>query len=112
MSTVMIHHALLACLVILPTLGMAAAAEKSKALPKDLPPYGPVEPFKVPQVTARTLSNGLTLWLVPRPGFPKVSFAVAVRGGLASDPKERPGLSQLITDAVDQGTKTRTAKQI
>jgi predicted Zn-dependent peptidase len=112
MSTVMIHHAVLICLVILPTLGMASVAEKSKPLPKDLPPYGPLEPFKAPQVTARTLSNGLTLWLVPRPGFPKDSFAVALRGGLASDPKDSPGLSQLITDALDQGTKTRTAKQI
>jgi predicted Zn-dependent peptidase len=99
-------------MVILPALVTASAAEKSKPLPKDLPPYAPLEPFKAPQVTTRTLSNGLTLWLVLRPGFPKVSFAVAVRGGLASDPKERPGLSQLITDAADQGTKTRTAKQI
>ena len=107
-----IRHAFLVCLIILPALLTASAAEKSKPLPKDLPPYGPLEPFKAPQVAARTLSNGLTLWLVPRPGFPKASFAVAVRGGLASDPMDRPGLSQLITDALDQGTKTRTAKQI
>jgi predicted Zn-dependent peptidase len=106
------RQALLVCLVILPALVRASGAEKSKPLPKDLPPYGPLEPFKAPQVTAQTLSNGLTLWLVPRPGFPKDSFAVAVRGGLASDPTDRPGLSQLITDTVDQGTKTRTARQI
>jgi len=100
-------------LIILPAvLAVAPAAEKGKPLPKGLPPYGPLEPFKAPQVSVRTLSNGLNLWLVTRPGFPKVSFAAAVRGGLASDPKERPGLSQLITDAIDQGTKTRTAKQI
>jgi len=108
----MMRHALRVYLVVSLALVTASAAEKSKPLPKDLPPYGPIEPFKAPQVTARTLSNGLILWLVPRPGFPKVSFAVAVRGGLASDSKERPGLSQLITAAVDQGTKTRTAKQI
>ncbi|MGO8735083.1 MAG: M16 family metallopeptidase [Terriglobia bacterium] len=107
-----IRHAFLVCLIILPALLTASAADKSKPLPKDLPPYCPLEPFKAPQVTARTLSNGFTLWLVPRPGFPKASFAVAVRGGLASDPMDRPGLSQLITDALDQGTKTRTAKQI
>jgi predicted Zn-dependent peptidase len=108
----MMRHALLVCLVILPALVRASGAEKSKPLPKDLPPYGALEPFKAPQVTAQTLSNGLTLWLVPRPGFPKDSFAVAVRGGLASDPKDRPGLSHLITAAVGQGTKRRTAKQI
>jgi len=108
----MMRHLLGVCLIILPALLTASGAEKSKPLPKDLPPYGPLEPFKAPQVTARTLSNGLTLWLVRRRGFPKVSFAVAVRGGLASDAKDRPGLSQLLTDAIDQGTKTRTAKQI
>ena len=108
----MIRHAVLGCLIILPALLAASAAEKSKPLPKNLPPYGPLEPFKAPQVAARTLSNGLTLWLVPRPGFPKVAFALALRGGMASDPKDHPGLSQLIVAAVDQGTKTRDAKQI
>jgi len=104
--------ALLVCLVILSALVTALAGDKSKPLPKGLPPYGALEPFKAPEVTARTLSNGFTLWLVARPGFPKVSFAVAVRGGLAADPEDRPGLSQLITAAIDQGTRTRSAKQI
>jgi len=108
----MLRSTLLIYLVFLPLLITASGSEKSKPLPKDLPPYGPLEPFKAPQVSARTLSNGLTVWLVARPGFPKVAFAVAVRGGMASDPKDRPGLAQLITDAIDQGTKTRTARQI
>jgi len=108
----MIRHVLLALLVMAPALMSAAGAEKTKPLPKDLPSYGPLEPFRAPQVTVRTLSNGLTLWLVPRSGFPKVSFAASVRGGLASDPKDRPGLSQLITDMLDQGTRMRSARQI
>jgi predicted Zn-dependent peptidase len=108
----MIRHALFVCQIILAALWTASAAEKSKPLPKNLPPYGALEPFQAPQVTIRALSNGLTLWLVARPGFPKDSFAVAVRGGLASDPKDRPALSELITYTIDQGTTTRTAKQI
>ena len=87
-------------------------AEKPVKLPKDLPPYGPVVPFRAPQVEIKNLDNGLTLWLVPRPGFPKVAFALAVRGGMAADPKDRAGLSQLLVATVDQGTKTRSAKQI
>ena len=86
-------------------------AEKPPKLPKDLPPYGPVVPFRAPQVEIKKLDNGLTLWLVPRPGFPKVAFALAVRGGMAADPKDRAGLSQLLVATVDQGTKTRSAKQ-
>ncbi len=87
-------------------------AEKPAKLPKDLPPYGPVVPFRAPQVEIKRLDNGLTLWLVPRPGFPKVAFALAVRGGMAADPKDRAGLSQLLVATVDEGTKTRSAKQI
>ncbi len=88
------------------------AAEKARVLPKDLPPYGPLKPFAAPQVKVGTLSNGLTLWLVPRRGFPEVAFAVAVRGGTASDPKDRPGLAELLVATLDQGTKTRNAQQI
>ncbi len=90
----------------------AVAAEKEQPLPKDLPPYGELKPFQAPQVTTATLANGLTLWLVPRLGFPKVSYTVAVRGGMAADPQDRPGLAELLTATIDQGTATRTAKQI
>jgi len=90
----------------------AAGAEKATPLPKELPPYGELKPFAAPQTTAEKLANGLTLWLVPRRGFPKVSYALAVRGGLAADPPDRPGLAQLLTATIDQGTATRTARQI
>lgn len=90
----------------------AVGAEKKPSLPKELPPYGPLVPFRAPRVEVRKLGNGLMLWLAPRPGFPKVALAFAARGGLANDPKDRPGLSQLLVATIDQGTKTRTAKQI
>ncbi|MGH9327108.1 MAG: M16 family metallopeptidase [Terriglobia bacterium] len=90
----------------------AAAAQQSPRLPKSLPPYGPVVPFHPPKVITRKLPNGLTLWLAPRPGYPKVSLAVAVRGGMSADPKELPGLSYLLLDTIDQGTKSHSAQQI
>jgi predicted Zn-dependent peptidase len=90
----------------------AVAAEKENPLPKDLPPYGVLKPFHAPQVTVQKLANGLTLWLVPRPGFPKISCTLAARGGFAADPSDRPGVAELLTATIDQGTTTRTAKQI
>ena len=90
----------------------AALAQKQQPLPKDLPPYGPLKTFTPPAVQAKQLSNGLTVWLVPEPGFPKVAFAVAVRGGLSADPADRPGLAGLLGDVLTQGTKTRTSRQI
>ena len=88
------------------------AAEKEKPLPKDLPPYGRTETVPGAAGTAQKLANGLTLWLVPRPGFPKVTYTLAVRGGLSADPQDRPGLAELLTSTIDQGTATRSAKQI
>jgi zinc protease len=108
----MFRHALTIVLLVLLSVSPASAAEKEKPLPKDLPPYGRLKPFTAPQVTIRKLSNGLTLWLAPRSGFPKVSLFVAMRGGMAVDPKDRPGLADLLVATLDQGTKTRSAKQI
>ena len=93
-------------------LSLAALAQKQQPLPKELPPYGPLKPFTQPAVQASKLANGLTVWLVPEPGFPKVAFTVAVRGGLSVDPADRPGLASLLTDVLTQGTKTRTSRQI
>jgi zinc protease len=103
---------LLLILAVLSVSVSALAQEKLPPLPKDLPPYGPLVPFQAPRVDVEKLPNGLTVWLVPRPGFPKVALVVAVRGGRASDPKDRPGLSDILMAAIDQGTKTRSAKQI
>ena len=91
---------------------MPAFAQKDAPLPKGLPPYGPEKPLQTPDVKISKLANGLTLWLVPRPGFPKTAFSLAVRGGLATDPGALPGISELLVNAIDQGTKTRSARQI
>src|SRR5215469_16069161 len=98
--------------VVVLLLASFARAQKETPLPKDIPPYGPEKPLATPSVRSVTLDNGLSLWLVSEPGFPKVALTVAVRGGLAADPANRPGLSELLSKTIDQGTGTRTAKQI
>jgi zinc protease len=93
-------------------LAAGAYAQKEQPLPKDVPAYGPQNPLQAPKVKTATLDNGLTVWLVSRPGFPKVAFSISVDGGLAADPSDRPGLSQLLAKALGQGTAKRNAKQI
>jgi zinc protease len=92
-------------------LATSVQAEKTP-LPKDLPSYGPETPLAAPDVKETKLDNGLTVWLVSKPGLPKVALALAVRGGLAADPQDRPGISELIAKTIDQGTMTRSAKQV
>lgn len=90
----------------------AAQAQKEAPLPKDLPAYGPQPVFQVPDVKVSKLDNGLTVWLVPQPGIPRVAFRMVLLGGLAADPAGRPGLSELLARTLNQGTKTRSARQI
>ncbi|HTS75871.1 MAG TPA: pitrilysin family protein [Bryobacteraceae bacterium] len=92
--------------------GTASAADKEPALPKDLPPYGAMKPLAAPRVIQRKLANGLTVWLVPESGFPKVAFALKLRGGYTADPKDRPGFADLLAATVTQGTASRSAKQV
>ena len=72
------RHIMSALLLSISLVVCASGAEKHP-LPKALPPYGPVVPFHAPEVEIKKLANGLTLWLVPRPGFPKVALTLAVK---------------------------------
>ena len=94
------------------SLASVTAAQKEVPLPTDLPPYAAEQPLRAPAVQSTKLDNGLTVWLVSQRGLPKVAFAVAVRGGFAADPVDRPGITELLSKTIDQGTKSRTAKQI
>lgn len=92
--------------------GSLLAAAEEKPLPKDLPPYGADRPMPKLDVDVHTLPNGLTVWLVRRPGYPKVSATLVVRGGTASDPADRQGLSTMMAGLLNEGTGTRTSRQI
>ncbi|HEY2472864.1 MAG TPA: pitrilysin family protein [Terracidiphilus sp.] len=93
------------------TFVVSLPAQKAP-LPKDLPPYGPETPLRAPDVKTAKLDNGLTVWLVSEPGFPKVALTLIVKGGDASDPADKAGISDLLARTVNQGTRTRNARQI
>jgi zinc protease len=94
------------------TVTGAAQAAKEKPLPKDLPPYGQDKPLPVPSVVDASLNNGLKVWIVPRPGFPKVTAVLAVRGGTAADPEKLAGTAEVLADVVKEGTTKRSSRQI
>src|SRR5271167_2078028 len=98
--------------VLVISIANVSAAQKEAPLPKDLPPYTAEQPLRAPEVRSSKLNNGLTVWLVSQPGLPKVAFAVAVRGGFAADPADRPGITELLSKTINVGTKSRPAKQI
>ena len=80
---------------------------------KTPPPPGPARPLNLPKFTEKKLANGLTVILAPLPNVPKVSailtFTSATNG---TDRTNHPGIAQIAAGLVNEGTDTRTSKQI
>ena len=76
--------------------------------PAPLPP----RPIQIPRASETTLSNGLTVVLVEDSRLPLVSYRLAFRAGDAHDPPELPGLTDLLTGLLTEGTESLTSRQI
>ena len=80
---------------------------------KTAPPPGPARPLNLPQVTEKKLANGLTVVLAPLPNVPKVSTILTFRSATtASDREAHPGIAQIAASVANEGTDTRTSKQL
>src|SRR5437016_2645606 len=69
-------------------------------------------PLNLPAREEWTLENGLRVIFVEQPRLPLVSFRLAFRTGDAHDPPELPGLSDILTVMLNEGTQTRASRQI
>lgn len=100
------------CVMLLVLAAGLASAVGDAALPKDLPPFGQDKPLPVTRIEQSTLSNGLQVWIVPRPGLPRFAAYLAIRGGTAADPAGMLGVSRVLGDALTAGTASRSSRQI
>jgi zinc protease len=75
------------------------------------PPLKP-RPLNIPAPIETTLANGLELAIVQDSRLPIVSFRLAFRGGDSNDPAELPGLSDMMSHLLTEGTVTRSSLQI
>ncbi len=65
-----------------------------------------IEPQRV------VLNNGITLLVVETHTLPMVNISVAVKTGAIYDPPGKGGVANLTATLLDEGTKTRTSRQI
>ena len=72
----------------------------------------PAKALNIPTPYETTLPNGLQLVIVEDHHLPLVSFRLAFRTGAADDPADTPGLTAVMTDMLNEGTETRSSKQI
>jgi zinc protease len=62
--------------------------------------------------TRTVLPNGLTVLTVDQPSLPIVSVAVLIKAGAVHDPEPLAGLSFMVAELLDEGTKSKSATEI
>jgi zinc protease len=99
--------------LILLTLGFIIPSAGHAQTPQATPPP-PAQPRSVqfPKPQEKTLSNGLRVIVIDRPGTPLVASQLLIKNGGEVDPPELAGLSNMIADLLTKGTETRSATQI
>lgn len=71
-----------------------------------------LRPLHLPEPFETTLENGLQVVIVEDRRLPLVSFRLAFRTGDANDPAPLPGLSDMMSHLLTEGTETRTSRQL
>jgi zinc protease len=72
----------------------------------------PERALNLPLPEETLLPTGLRVVVVEQRRLPLVSLRLAFRSGDASDPLELPGLTDVMTDMLVEGTESRTSRQI
>ncbi len=75
------------------------------------PPAAPREPH-LPKPAEKTLSNGLRVIVVQKPGVPIVATRLLIKTGAEADPANLAGLADMTASLLTKGTKMRNAVQI
>ena len=113
-----LHRLLLRGLSVL-VLGTAFSAPLAVSLDAQVrwPSEGPPRPLAArgvnfPPYELRTFDNGLQVVAVLHHEQPVVSMRLIVRAGAALDPRGKAGLANLAASLLDQGTTTRSAREM
>jgi len=69
-------------------------------------------PLNLPAPVETTLANGLRVVFVENTRLPFVTYRLAFNTGDAHDPPALPGLTDIMTGMLNEGTQTRTSRQI
>src|SRR5215813_6297882 len=94
-------------------LAILLLATTAFAQQKTPPTPGPARPLNLPKITEKKLANGLTVVLAPLPNVPKVSAILTFRSAsTSSDRDAHPGIAQIAASVANEGTDTRTSKQL
>jgi zinc protease len=83
------------------------AVDRSK-----LPAPGPEPAFALPEIRRHSRPNGMRLWTIEHHEVPLVTALVLLPVGAASDPPDRPGLTAITGDLLDEGAGAFNALEL
>jgi|CXWL01.1.fsa_nt_gi zinc protease len=99
--------------VLISSLLAPTAFASAVVMPKDLPAYAADKALPVPTIAKRTLENGMTVWVVPRDGVPRVDYMLAFKdAGLGVDDPALPGFASTLAGLLSEGTEKHDSKAI
>jgi predicted Zn-dependent peptidase len=94
-------------------LTLLATTTVLKAQEKEQPPKGGApKDFVLPQKEVVQLDNGLTLVMVPYGSIPKATIQFSIKTGNINENEKQVWLADLMADLLEEGSTTKTAKQI
>jgi zinc protease len=96
---ILLRHVGRACAAVVVLLGLLAA------------PAGPSSAADINPIRFVT-SNGITVLFLEQHYLPTVEVHALVKVGSAQDPSDKAGLANLVASLLDEGTATRSSKQI
>jgi zinc protease len=100
---------LIATLALVCTTSLLAQQAPDRSKP---PAPGPVPALKLPPIAKRTLTNGLSVWIVEMHKVPLVDVVLLVKTGAAADPAGKYGLANFTADMLDEGAGAASSLEV
>jgi zinc protease len=100
-------------LSILSLLAVQSVATAQGTFDRSKPPeLGPPPKVSLPPITTRQLPNGLKLMIVEQHELPLADFVLLVGSGSTADPASKPGIANLLSAMLREGTTSRKSLEI
>jgi predicted Zn-dependent peptidase len=93
--------------VVQPAAAQQGTFDRSKP-----PELGPPPRVSLPPIITRQLANGLKLLIVEQHELPLADFVLLVGSGSTADPAGKPGIANLTSQMLREGTTTRQSLEI
>src|SRR5512132_64080 len=94
-------------------LALQSVATAQGTFDRSKPPeLGPPPKVSLPPIVTRQLPNGLKLMIVEQHELPLAEFVLLVGSGFTADPVNKPGVANLLSAILREGTTTRKSLEI